>query len=85
MDAAESLESAIARFRTMAGELGRFMSESEKVFLATGASLQHLEGEASRMLAESARETGMGGDAGGPAESLRTGLGELDRRRVPLG
>ena len=27
MDAAESLESAIARFRTMASELGRFMSE----------------------------------------------------------
>jgi hypothetical protein len=55
------------------------MSESEKVFLSTGSSLQHLEGEASRILAESARETGIGADSSGPAESLRIGLTELDQ------
>lgn len=78
MDAAESLESAIARFRMMADELGRFMSDSEKIFLATGASLQHLESEADRMLAESARESGIGSASSSPAESLRAGLGELE-------
>ncbi len=78
MDAAESLESAIARFRMMADELGRFMSDSEKVFLATGASLQHLESETDRMLAESASETSISSASSSPAESLRAGLGELE-------
>lgn len=79
MDTTESLASAITRFRTMANELGRFASDSEKVFLTTGASLQHLEGEASRILDESARETRMEVGASGPADSLRAGLAELDR------
>jgi len=78
MNAKESLESAIARFQTMASELGRFMADSEKVFLATGASLQHLESEATRVLTESSSGARMASGDNNPAESLRQGLAELD-------
>jgi len=78
MDAKDSLAAAVARFRTMASELGHFIADSERAFLATGASLQHLEGEANRVLAESSRHTRMGAGDNDPAESLRRGVGELD-------
>lgn len=79
MDAKESLVSAIARFRTMAGELGQFMTESEQSFLAIGGSLQHLEDEANRVLTESSGHTRMATGDSDPAERLRRGVGELDR------
>jgi len=78
MDTRESLKSAVARFHTMVGELGRFMADSETVFLATGSSLQHLESEANRVLAESAGEARMGKGEHDPAATLREGLSELD-------
>jgi hypothetical protein len=78
MDAKDSLASAIARFRAIASELGHFMADSEQAFLATGASLQHLESEANRVLTESSRDTQMGTGDSDPAERLRRGVGELD-------
>ena len=79
MDAKESLQSAIDRFHSIASELGRFMADSEKVFLSTGARLQHVEDEADRVLTESSNATRMGGSGGDPAEALRKGLGQLDQ------
>ncbi len=79
MDATESLKSAIHRFQAMAAGLTRFMSDSEKVFLETGAKLQHLEDDSNRILTESSSATRMGDDTDNPAESLRQGLAELDR------
>ena len=79
MDAKESLKSAIDRFQAMAGNLNRFMTDSEKVFLGTGAKLQHLEDDANRLLTESSNATRMGDSTDNPAESLRQGLAELDR------
>ena len=78
MDPKESLTLAIDQFRAMASGLNRFMSESEKVFLGTGAKLQHLEDDASRLLTESSNATRMGDSAANPAESLRKGLAQLD-------
>jgi hypothetical protein len=79
MDAKDSLKSAIERFREMTVELRRFMADSEKVFLTTGASLQHLESEATRILTAASNRAGMEGGDRDPAQSLHTGLGELDQ------
>jgi uncharacterized phage infection (PIP) family protein YhgE len=79
MGAKESLKSAIDRFQAMASALNRFMADSEKVFLGTGAKLQHLEDDANRILTESSSATRMGDGTTNPAESLRKGLAHLDQ------
>ena len=79
MCAKESLKSAIDRFQAMASNLNRFMADSEKVFLGTGAKLQHLEDDANRILTESSNATRMGSSSANPAESLRKGLSQLDQ------
>jgi chromosome segregation ATPase len=79
MDAKKSLESAVDRIRAMASSLNSFMADSEKVFLGTGAKLQHLEDDANRLLTESSNATRMGDGTANPTESLRKGLAHLDQ------